>query len=253
MQLSGSAARQLGGKCINSSLAQWERGRGEGKKVAFTLAELLITLGIIGIVSAITIPTIVNKYKRTVFETQFKKAVSVVNQAVKLWKAEEEDDLWSVYYDDWDRKGTQLRQAYYKYLKGSLDTRKYALESELIPYYTSAKGSKQKAHYCPSTCCSHPIKNSFISFDGIMYNVCARDGQLNFAFDVNGYDKGPNKWGVDLFDFDYNQNNELYNNYGCGPGSCAVYFHNKNTNVNDGMGCTTCAMKDKNYFKKIDL
>ena len=32
-------------------------------KKAFTLAEVLITLGIIGVVAAMTLPTVVNKYK----------------------------------------------------------------------------------------------------------------------------------------------------------------------------------------------
>lgn len=33
-------------------------------KKAFTLAEVLITLGIIGVVAALTIPTLVNNYRK---------------------------------------------------------------------------------------------------------------------------------------------------------------------------------------------
>ena len=54
------------------------------KKVAFTLAEVLITLGIIGIVSAMTIPTLINNYKEKVRDNQFKKVYAMLNQAVQL-------------------------------------------------------------------------------------------------------------------------------------------------------------------------
>ena len=51
------------------------------KKNAFTLAEVLITLGIIGIVAAMTLPTLVQKYEDMVTVTKVKKAYSIFNQA----------------------------------------------------------------------------------------------------------------------------------------------------------------------------
>ena len=42
-------------------------------KSAFTLAEVLITLGIIGVVSALTLPVLVQKYRNNVVETKLKK------------------------------------------------------------------------------------------------------------------------------------------------------------------------------------
>ena len=53
-------------------------------KVAFTLAEVLITLAVIGIVAAITIPGIVHKYKKTEIETKLKRFYSMANQAIQL-------------------------------------------------------------------------------------------------------------------------------------------------------------------------
>ena len=43
-------------------------------KKAFTLAEVLITLGIIGIVAAMTLPTLIGKYQKKQTVTQLKKA-----------------------------------------------------------------------------------------------------------------------------------------------------------------------------------
>ena len=49
----------------------------------FTLAEVLITLGIIGIVAAMTMPALITKYQKQVTISALKKAYSVISQAVK--------------------------------------------------------------------------------------------------------------------------------------------------------------------------
>lgn len=52
-------------------------------KNGFTLAEVLITLGIIGIVAAMTIPTLIANTNGAKFRSQFKKTLSTLNQAVR--------------------------------------------------------------------------------------------------------------------------------------------------------------------------
>ncbi len=54
------------------------------KRPAFTLAEVLITLAVIGIVAAMTIPNLVQSYKKKVVETRLVQFYSMMNQAVKL-------------------------------------------------------------------------------------------------------------------------------------------------------------------------
>ena len=51
------------------------------KKIAFTLAEIMITIGIIGVVAAITIPLLMQNSNSKKFTTQFKKSLSTLNQA----------------------------------------------------------------------------------------------------------------------------------------------------------------------------
>ena len=58
--------------------------RARGKRAAFTLAEVLITLAIIGVVAAITIPTLVMGYKKKVTEVNLLKSYSMINQALQL-------------------------------------------------------------------------------------------------------------------------------------------------------------------------
>jgi len=66
-------------------------------KEAFTLAEVLITLGIIGVVAAMTIPTLMSKYREKVLITKLKESYSMISQAYKL-AIEENGDAsgWSL-------------------------------------------------------------------------------------------------------------------------------------------------------------
>lgn len=61
------------------------------KKVAFTLSEVLITMGIIGIVAEMTIPTLVKDFQKQQTVAQVKVAFSILNQAVAAIKADGTD------------------------------------------------------------------------------------------------------------------------------------------------------------------
>ena len=63
------------------------------KRNAFTLAEVLITLGIIGVVAAMTMPTLLNSTQGAQYRTAYKKALSVLSQAVVMNVALDDYDL----------------------------------------------------------------------------------------------------------------------------------------------------------------
>lgn len=52
----------------------------EHHKIAFTLAEVLITLGIIGVVAAMTLPALISNYRKNLVESELKKTYSLLNQ-----------------------------------------------------------------------------------------------------------------------------------------------------------------------------
>lgn len=114
------------------------------KFYAFTLAEVLITLGIIGIVAALTIPTLMGNHRKSIAETRLAKFYSVINQAVLMSEIENGD------HKDWDPLGVECDfdeetgscksgsivaiQWYYKYLEKYLnvikvDTKRYEHDS----------------------------------------------------------------------------------------------------------------------------
>lgn len=54
----------------------------------FTLAEVLITLGIIGVVAAMTLPALIQNYQKMVVENQLKVVYSLITNAFKMAEAE---------------------------------------------------------------------------------------------------------------------------------------------------------------------
>lgn len=69
------------------------------KQKGFTLAEVLITLGIIGVVAAMTMPVLMNNFKKKTYEAQFLKTINyIVNANKKLLQEEEIDDLCNTDY-----------------------------------------------------------------------------------------------------------------------------------------------------------
>ena len=63
------------------------------KRFGFTLAEVLITLGIIGVVAAMTIPNLIANTNSAKFRSQFKKTLSTLNQAGLMGQAQYDFDF----------------------------------------------------------------------------------------------------------------------------------------------------------------
>lgn len=65
-------------KFFNKNLSKSRRHK------AFTLAEVLITLGIIGVVASLTIPTLYNNFQKQATITKLKNAYTTLYQAIRL-------------------------------------------------------------------------------------------------------------------------------------------------------------------------
>lgn len=194
--------------------------------LAFTLAEVLITIGIIGIIAEITIPTMIANTQRIEFATLFKKNYSNMQNMFKMYMAEQgvdnigatnlyaASDTSTSVQDELDN----LVRRSFKVIKSCrLDTgdascaitEKYLGTTQT---YTVASGTTYYA---------------FISVDGIETFIrllaCTPDfskpGKIkavcgNIMYDVNGTKK-PNTYGKDFFaSFLINYDGTLYPTYG---------------------------------------
>lgn len=87
-------------------------------KTAFTLAEVLITLAIIGVVAALTIPNLIQSYKKSVVETRLAKFYNMMNQAIRMSEIDNgSQSTWTDYYenDEFDSDGNVLYEKGEKY------------------------------------------------------------------------------------------------------------------------------------------
>ena len=71
-----------------------------GLKFGFTLAEVLITLGIIGVVAAMTLPSVIQKHREKVLETGLARFYTTINQAFKASELENGEQQYWEYTDN---------------------------------------------------------------------------------------------------------------------------------------------------------
>ena len=171
-------------------------------KRAFTLAEVLITLGIIGVVAAMTIPIVINKYRSYVLEVQFKKAYSNLSQAVLLMKQDlGVENLWKEYavYDAENLiyvKSEDFYREFDKYIKVVKKAEKY----EITNYNGTKKTISDPGFDLP--------KAIYILPDGSSVGRQINNGRIRFWIDVNGPYKKPNRYGFDVFEFHITPKND---------------------------------------------
>ena len=216
----------------------------------FTLAEVLITLVIIGIVAAMTIPTMVNNTNKEELRTGLLKAQTSLSGALERYYALNGEKLIPA-----NLSSRSLEPILIKYVLMSKDCG-FANQhgSEVCapvsvtlqnPYKTFSNGSNLDPQYLDD--------GQFIMNDGM--NVLIENHTYCFlSVDVNGYNKKPNRAGYDLFMFQINENGNLVP-----MGAEGTVFYSKSnaycsassTNNYNGYGCTAKALSDADYFKKL--
>ena len=158
------------------------------RRVGFTLAEVLITLGIIGIVSAMTIPTLVKNYEKQNTISTLKKAYSTINRAVM-------NRLIDIEHISFNLSSIEQIEKYWApYLKiASIEP--YSDNSDTNEFYYDMLGNQI---WQPNT---NFRRATFTLYDGIRYTIekINSEDQIILA-DINGK-KAPNKFGKDVFLF----------------------------------------------------
>ena len=119
-------------------------------KKAFTLAELLIVLGILGIVAALTMPILIQNHTKSVVVTRLQKFYSIMNQAIDLAEAENGDKkVWYNYNAaGLDDEGNSKTLTWYnKYLAKHIKTIKVTVDNVGRPTFYLADGSAFKPRH----------------------------------------------------------------------------------------------------------
>ena len=166
------------------------------KKAAFTLAEVLITLGIIGVVAAMTMPSLIQNYQEKATVTKLKKCYSLVSQAyVSILNDEGGSDTLQAGDD------LEMMEKFGKYLKYQ---KTCGRNKGCFPNvtYKSVTGNGYSKWEDDTTDRSRAILT-----DGtlIMFNKSVITENENYIYaqiyvDINGF-KGPNQLGRDFFYF----------------------------------------------------
>ena len=170
------------------------------KEKAFTLAEVLIVLAIIGVVAAMTIPTMVANYQKQQYVTQLKKVYTELSQALKqmlvdqgvdkvsatdiLTKQDSEDDNTAM-----QRAGNEFLKKYFKIAK---ECGLEAQSSCFAPEYS------QIADSASSMSINVPYAVITSSGASIVVRPSTEAMAGSFVVDINGPNK-PNIQGRDLF------------------------------------------------------
>ena len=163
------------------------------RKKAFTLAETLITLGIIGIVAALTLPTIITKYQKKETAKRLQQAYNLLQQTANLAQVEYGD------METWDC-----------FEKGSMSAEQFA-NKYIIPFFKDTNinryGSWIIAGYKRPPKQMNGADTSaaqyyFQTSQGYIYSTFAYDSSDRRIFlvyiDINGT-KGKNISGRDIF------------------------------------------------------
>lgn len=184
---------------------------------AFTLAEVLITLGVIGIVAAMTIPALMNNINNAQYKSAWKKEYSAITQAIYQIYADEGVSYNSVDYPTWEympRYFCKLQKRL-KFLSSGINCPE---NEDEIPAVKASWPITGKVYWHADN--NWKTKNGNLLEANSGYNnmsaILADGAIIQFTctsqifIDVNGY-KGPNTVGEDIFYFRLSTNKDIPN------------------------------------------
>ena len=219
------------------------------KKYGFTLAEVLITLGIIGVVAAMTLPTLIQKQQEKIAVNQLKKAYSVFSQAFLRAVAENGPaESWDIGTQDSIEGAKKLYNMFKPYLlkvedcgvsQGCFYSSTYkALNAPSYAWQPSSHSKYARGILADGTSFLFWTAGSGCNVDdsvdgtGKFSKICGA-----IKVDING-SKSPNQAGVDYFNFAITPNGIIPSGgkeYQSSSGEICEY--NNSSNIN-GLVCT---------------
>lgn len=166
-------------------------------KTGFTLAEILITIVVIGVIAAVTVPTVIPIFQKKSLEERFAKANSVLKQTVVHAEATDGG------FTNWDWISSDI--TFFRYFTPYLSIVKVCKPNQ------SGCGEDIEYKYLngnPATTSPFPTGlTRFVTADGALWLIGVNSGCVSkgeycalIRVDVNG-EAPPNTYGRDLFTF----------------------------------------------------
>lgn len=233
------------------------------RKNAFTLAEVLITLGIIGVVAALTIPSLITNYKAHKLHSQFLKSYSTIQQAYKLMQ---NDDV-SMDPTTYNGFTNPFYKTFMKYLQapsdcgysgermGSSDyykrTNPICFNNTSTKYYSDYAGKRNIGEALFDDGQVAMQDGTLLLFEnGSTQN--GNSGKVFISVDLNGFNNPPNRWGYDLFTFQLiDEEIKTMGEAGTRYTDFTQYCNPEASNSLNGIACAQKAKEDADYFKKL--
>lgn len=214
----------------------------------------MITLGIIGVVAALTLPALIQNTQKKELEAGLKKGASEIAQALNMYQAENGDPVTS------DIGHRNLKPSILKYFNvirdcgfGYTDADRACLKN----YGDADKDSKIYKNFNGSNTIDlgRFDDGQFVIADGGLILIENNGvGTVYISIDVNGYNKRPNRLGQDLFMFQIDSKGKLIP---MGAEGTNYYSENNDycsktsTDKNNGAGCTYKALSDPTFWKSL--
>jgi len=177
------------------------------KNKGFTLAEVLITLGIIGVVAAFTMPSLIANYQKQQTITHLKKVYSVLSQAYAQSQVDNgEASGWA------EPKDIGIETYFNQYWKPYLKIAKECTSYAACGYGSNSPWYRRDGIASGWTFIYTPGRRAFILADGTLVHITVTDsvGTLQRAINVDlNAGKGPNIFGKDIFQFQTALNSNL--------------------------------------------
>ncbi|MCD7879777.1 MAG: prepilin-type N-terminal cleavage/methylation domain-containing protein [Candidatus Gastranaerophilales bacterium] len=166
------------------------------RKPAFTLAEVLITLVIIGVIAAITVPTLMANYKQHEADSRKKKFLATLTQAVRLAEIDMgATDMYSASRKITGAKNTGLNDNAYTFLENTI--LKYMPVEKVDTEYTLTTAGNTDGTYSYSQIYTLNDGSAIVN---LCTGGCGAGSHPQIWYDTNGLKK-PNQLEKDVFRF----------------------------------------------------
>lgn len=223
-------------------------------KKAFTLAEVLITLTIIGVIAALTIPNLMQKWSDQADISKIKKAYSMLNNAMKIavlengniseWAWPEKKDYTDTTWNNY----TFCADLFSQYLKTAQKCGSSIIRQCSRYTVKDLQGNDLNNSASPVFYAGELILTNGMHFYCSPQGITTSDGMIRLTVDINGQ-KAPNRVGYDIFWFFFTPKNGEYGD-GWRAAHCDTTKPYSIADANNGSGCFSWIRKHGNMDYK---